>query len=199
MQQAISCCVVLLSFKRDPVKFSGLPPEIMDSKSVFELFHCLQGVMDREDTTEIGTESRPNTGHSQSSESEQIVQVDSDKRKRYENDEEEEGGEQIEEMSEENSSSRFTERENSHCKDDRSVESGNKSPLGAPEQNSMLDEPSEREISTREEITEAVVSGIRTTLLCLFLQIELLNLVDLHMVIRLANTLEKYVTKVIDK
>ena len=161
--------------------------------------------MEREDTgytTEIGAESRPNTGHSQSSKNEQNVQVDSDKRNGYENDEEEEGGEQIEEMSEESSSSRFidtrVERENSEDKDVRSVDSGSKSPLGAHTQNSTLDEPSEKETTTREDITEAAASGIGAALLCLFMQTELLNLVDLHMLIRLADTLKIYVTRVID-
>ena len=140
------------------------------SNPVFELFHCLQGVLEREDTsytTETGTESRPNTGHSQSSKTEQNGQVARDTRNGYENEEEEEGDVHIKQLSEENLSSRFVdtraERENSEYEDDRSDENGIKSPLGAHDQNLELDEPSERETTTREEITEAVASGIHAT------------------------------------
>ena len=137
---------------------------------MFELFLCLQGVLEREDTgytTETGTESRPNTGHSQSSKTKQNGQVDRDTCNCYENEEEKEGDVQVREMSEENSCSSFVdtraERENSEYEDDRSDENGIKSALGAHDQNPALDEPSERETTTREEITEAVASGIHAT------------------------------------
>ena len=140
------------------------------SNPVFELFHCLQGVLEREDTsytTETGTESRPNTGHSQSSKTKQNGQVDRDTRNGYENEEEKEGDVQVREMSEENSSSGCVdiraERENSEYEDDRSDENGIKSPLSAYDRNPALDEPSDRETTTREEITEAVASGIHAT------------------------------------